>query len=175
MLCIPILRGPAQSRQSAKLFLQSSALGPLPPTPHPQASVPPSFCTGGRGTLAGERGVGRVPIPTRGHTLWCSSSIRTLWGPALQCFFPPSVLLDSDRGVVYLGALDEVNWSHALLRLLLQQELQGGAGSLTASWVRHKMLNCLSFSYLFRAEQLLICTFKYERFLRNVNATSLYA
>ncbi len=23
----------------------------------------------GRGTLAGERGVGRVPIPTRGHTL----------------------------------------------------------------------------------------------------------
>ncbi len=28
----------------------------LPPTPHPQ----------GRGTLAGEKGVGRVPIPTRG-------------------------------------------------------------------------------------------------------------
>ncbi len=27
---------------------------------------------GGRGTLAGERGVGRVPIPTRGHTLWYS-------------------------------------------------------------------------------------------------------
>ncbi len=25
---------------------------------------------GGRGTLAGERGVGRVLIPTRGHTLW---------------------------------------------------------------------------------------------------------
>ncbi len=31
------------------------------PTPHP---------FGGRGTLAGERGVGRVPIPTRGHKLW---------------------------------------------------------------------------------------------------------
>ena len=56
--------------------------------------------------------------------------------------------------VIYLGALDEVNWSHALLRLLLQQELQGGAGSLTASWVRHKMLNCGTFYYSFRAEQL---------------------
>ncbi len=27
---------------------------------------------GGRGTVAGERGVGRVPIQTRGHTLWYS-------------------------------------------------------------------------------------------------------
>jgi len=27
-----------------------------PPTPHPQASVPPTFGSGGRGTLAGERG-----------------------------------------------------------------------------------------------------------------------
>ncbi len=46
-----------------------------PPTPHPQASVPsPPFGTGGRGTLAGERGGGRVRIPTRGHTLWYSVS-----------------------------------------------------------------------------------------------------
>ncbi len=30
-----------------------------PPTPNPQASVPPPFGTGGRGTLAGERGVGK--------------------------------------------------------------------------------------------------------------------
>jgi hypothetical protein len=46
----------------------SSELG-LPPTPHPQASVPPAPLppvSGGRGTLAGEKGVGRVPIPTRG-------------------------------------------------------------------------------------------------------------
>jgi len=44
-----------------------------PPTLHPQASVPPSPPgSGGRGTLAGERGVGRVPIPTRGHILWYS-------------------------------------------------------------------------------------------------------
>jgi hypothetical protein len=26
--------------------------------------------SGERGTLAGERGVGRVPIPKKGHTLW---------------------------------------------------------------------------------------------------------
>ncbi len=46
------------------------------PTPHPQASVPhpqanvppPTLWFRGRVTLAGERGVGRVPIPTRGHT-----------------------------------------------------------------------------------------------------------
>ncbi len=34
--------------------------------------APPPFGTGGRGTLAGEKGGGRVPIPTRGHTLWYS-------------------------------------------------------------------------------------------------------
>jgi hypothetical protein len=41
-------------------------IGTPPPTPHPQASVPPPPGFGGRGTLAGEKGVGRVPIPTRG-------------------------------------------------------------------------------------------------------------
>jgi hypothetical protein len=34
---------------------------------------------GGRGTLAGERGVGGVPIPTRGHTQWYSLYNSTLW------------------------------------------------------------------------------------------------
>ncbi len=44
-----------------------------PPTPHPQVSgAPPLTGYMGRGTLAGERGGGRVPIPTRGHTLWYS-------------------------------------------------------------------------------------------------------
>ncbi len=57
-----------------------------PPTLHPQASVPPPpFGSGGRGKLAGERGGERVPIPTRGHTLWYSVYmyflVRTL-GPA---------------------------------------------------------------------------------------------
>jgi hypothetical protein len=49
------------------------------PTPRPQASVPSPLWLGGRGTLAGERGGGRVPIPTRGHTLWYSLYICTLW------------------------------------------------------------------------------------------------
>ncbi len=50
----------------------------------------------GRGTLAAERGVGRVPIPTRGHTLWYSLYICALWpspkGPIILysvVFTPP--------------------------------------------------------------------------------------
>jgi hypothetical protein len=68
----------AQSRQSAKLFLKSSELGlPQPLTSRRVCPLPPVI--GGRGTLAGGTGVGRVPIPTRGHTLWYSLYIRTLW------------------------------------------------------------------------------------------------
>ncbi len=55
----------SQSRQSAKPFLQSSELGlSQPPTRRLVCPLPP--VSGGRGTLAGEKGVGRVPIPTRG-------------------------------------------------------------------------------------------------------------
>ncbi len=36
------------------------------------------FGSGGRGSLAGERGVERVPLPTRGHTLWYSLYLCTL-------------------------------------------------------------------------------------------------
>ncbi len=46
------------------------------PTPAGECGCPWS---GGRGTLAGERGGGRVPIPTRGHTLLYSLYICTLW------------------------------------------------------------------------------------------------
>ncbi len=47
---------------------------------------PLPFGSGGRGTLAGERRVGRVPIPTRGHTLWYSLYICTLCSPpSHQC------------------------------------------------------------------------------------------
>jgi hypothetical protein len=53
------------------------------PTPYPQASVPtPPFGWGageGGGTLAYERGVGGIPIPTREHTQWYSVYISTLW------------------------------------------------------------------------------------------------
>ncbi len=49
-----------QSRQNARLFLQSSEFG-VSPLPHPQASVPPPPIDsggGGGGTLAGGRGGG---------------------------------------------------------------------------------------------------------------------
>ncbi len=46
----------AQRRQGARLFLQSSELGP-PPPPHPQASVSPPLIPGGTHSL-GEEGVG---------------------------------------------------------------------------------------------------------------------
>ncbi len=48
------------------------------PSPAGECAVPPSPGSGGRGTFAGDRGGGRVPIPTRGHTLWYSL-LRALW------------------------------------------------------------------------------------------------
>jgi hypothetical protein len=58
-------------------FLQSLELGlPQPLTRRRVCPLP--FGSGGRGTLAGERGVGRVPIPTRGHRLLYSLYISTL-------------------------------------------------------------------------------------------------
>ncbi len=47
------------------------------PNPSPAGQYPPPP-TLGRDTLAGERGVGRIPVPMRGHTLWYSLYIRTL-------------------------------------------------------------------------------------------------
>jgi hypothetical protein len=54
----------AKSRQSAKLF--SSRRNWDSPTPHPQARMLPPFGSGWRGTLAGERGGGRVPNSDEG-------------------------------------------------------------------------------------------------------------
>ncbi len=59
-----------QSKQSARLFLQTSKLGPPSPPPHPQASVYPTLVWGG--TIACGRGGGWAPIWSRGQTLWCS-------------------------------------------------------------------------------------------------------
>jgi hypothetical protein len=49
--------GGPQSKQSAKLFLQSSELG-LPQPLTRRRVCPPPFGSGGRGILSGERGVG---------------------------------------------------------------------------------------------------------------------
>ncbi len=61
------------------------------PNPSPAGeNPPPTFGSGGRGTLAGERGGGRVPILTRGHTLWYSVNTFTLWHGVCRhlCRFP---------------------------------------------------------------------------------------
>ncbi len=42
------------------------------PQPLTRSRVCPPLGSGGRGTLTGDRGGGKVPIPTRGHTLWYS-------------------------------------------------------------------------------------------------------
>ncbi len=69
----------SQSRQNAKLFLKSPSELGLPQHLTRRRVCPPTPPgSGGRGTFAGERGGGRVPIPTRGHTLWYSLYIRTL-------------------------------------------------------------------------------------------------
>ncbi len=49
------------------------------PNPLPAGEFAPLFGTRGRGTLAGERGGGRVPIPTRRHTVWDSIYVCTLY------------------------------------------------------------------------------------------------
>ncbi len=41
---------------------------------------PPTLVPWRRGTLASERGGGRVPIPTRGHTLWYSIYLYVICG-----------------------------------------------------------------------------------------------
>ncbi len=51
-----------------------------PPTPLAEGECAPHpLVRGGEGTLACGRGVGGVPVPTRGNTLWCSIYISTLW------------------------------------------------------------------------------------------------
>jgi hypothetical protein len=68
----------AESRQSAQLF--SSRRNWDSPNPSPAGECARSAGSGGRGTLAGERGGGRVPIPTKGHTLCGTLFIYVLCG-----------------------------------------------------------------------------------------------
>ncbi len=63
--------GGIQSRQSTRLSLQPSELGPPSFPPHTQTSVQPPFGPGGKHTHLRKRGLG-VPVPTTGQTLWYS-------------------------------------------------------------------------------------------------------
>ncbi len=64
-------------RKSTIVYVPSSELGLSQPFTHRRVCPTPD--SGGRGTLAGDRGVVGVPIPTRGHTLCYSLYLRTLW------------------------------------------------------------------------------------------------
>jgi hypothetical protein len=55
----------------------SSELG-LPPTPHPQASVPPPPCFWGEGNTRWRERGWESPNSDEGHTLWYSLYVRTL-------------------------------------------------------------------------------------------------
>ncbi len=65
-------------------FLSSRRNWDFPNSSPAGECAPPRFW--GRVTLAGERGVGRVPIPARGHTLWYSLYIYVLCGIS-DCFY----------------------------------------------------------------------------------------
>jgi hypothetical protein len=51
----------------------------LPPTPHPQASVPPPPCFWGEGNTRWRERGWESPNSDEGHTLWYSLYLRTLW------------------------------------------------------------------------------------------------
>ncbi len=77
-----------------------------PPTPHPQAGVPPPLWFWGEGKLAGEKGARRVPIPTRGHTverLHCKRPI-----PIYRLFFIIDLLID----IAALCLTDFIDWRY---------------------------------------------------------------
>ncbi len=57
------------------------------PNPSPAGECAPPPGSGGRSTHAGESGGGRVPIPTRGHTLWYSLCIYVLCGTVYRTAF----------------------------------------------------------------------------------------
>jgi hypothetical protein len=50
----------------------------LPPTPHPQASVPPPPCFWGEGNTRWRERGWESPNSDKGHTLWYSLYVRTL-------------------------------------------------------------------------------------------------
>jgi hypothetical protein len=66
--CIPAQRGIytkyVHIKSTAVYAPRRNGDSPQPPTRRLVCPLPP--VSGGRGTLAGEKGVGRVPIPTRG-------------------------------------------------------------------------------------------------------------
>ncbi len=72
------------------------------PNPLPASECGPPPALGGGAHSLAERGVGRVPIPTRGHTLWYSLYLHTLWSSPMKiqciccCTIPSAILKFED-------------------------------------------------------------------------------
>jgi hypothetical protein len=69
----------------------SSELG-LPPTPHPQASVPPPPCFWGEGNTRWQERGWESPNSNEGHTLWYSLYVRTLWREGKRAAAPQRMI-----------------------------------------------------------------------------------
>jgi hypothetical protein len=93
-----------------------------PPLPHPQASVPPPFGSGGRDTLACGRGGGGLPIRTRGQTLWYFRYLCTLcWRRLLLALLIPATkpirqdrTISENANIAYLGSTVPSAQAHLL-------------------------------------------------------------
>jgi hypothetical protein len=91
----------SQSRQSAKLFLQSSELGL--PQPLTAGECAPRPLVQGGGTLACGRGVEGVPIPTMGHTVHCGNLYMSTLCQSVVKGRDTSVRDASSRGRIVQG------------------------------------------------------------------------
>ncbi len=68
-----------QSRHNARIFFQTSELGPPPPTPSSAGECVPSPFGSGGDTLSCGRVGGVAPIRTRGQTLWYILQVCTVF------------------------------------------------------------------------------------------------
>ncbi len=116
-------------------------------TPPPPGVPSPPLWSGGEGTLAGGKGVGGVPIPTRGHTLWCSVYVSTLCATALS----------------YLSVNEYGGASHAQMPrapLSRQVSRQRRLSSRVISYhnvVNRSQVACLNTHYLCSVELAKVC------------------
>jgi len=87
----------------------SSELG-LPPTPHPQASVPPPPCFWGEGNTRWRERGWESPNSDDGHTLWYSLYVRTLC--STQCATRKKFRLQNSRGKIARNKIRRSNFSN---------------------------------------------------------------
>ncbi len=141
-LCLP------QSRQSAKLFLQSSELAP--PTPHPQASMPPHPLVPGGGALSLAReGVGESQFQ-RGDihcgTLYIRTLCCLLYCTVLYCtVWPRKLTLRSQISIKWL-------WPVKVILKVIKRRLLVFCWSCDAGLLKWHKKNCRASSLSLRIE-----------------------